>query len=71
MWVNKKYNYSKPYSSNISNKMKNKKMGKKNANTRYHADVLSKRKPKDLAKNLSAALQAVNRSTRKWVGVYE
>ena len=40
--------------------MKAKRVGKKNANTRQHIDVLSKRKLKNLAKNLSAALQAVN-----------
>ena len=37
--------------------MKAKKVGKKNANTRQHADVLSKRKSKNLAKNLSVTLQ--------------
>ena len=39
--------------------MKGKRVGKKDANTRQHVDVLSKRKPKNLAKNLSAALKAV------------
>ena len=39
--------------------MKGKRVGKKDANTRYYADVLSKRKPKNLTKNLSVALQAV------------
>ena len=39
--------------------MKAKRVGKKNANTREHADVLSKRKPKNLVKNLSAAFQTV------------
>ena len=34
MQANKQYNYSKPYSSNHSNKMKAKRVGKKNANTR-------------------------------------
>ena len=37
--------------------MEYKRVGKKDANTRQHADVLSKRKPKNSAKNLSAALQ--------------
>ena len=40
--------------------MKAKRVGKKNSNTRKHADVLSKRKPKNLVKNLSTALQVVN-----------
>ena len=39
--------------------MKGKRVGKKNANTRKHADVLSKKKPKNSTKNLSAALQVV------------
>ena len=39
--------------------MKDKRVGKKNTNTRYHVDVLSKRKPKNSMKNLSTALQAV------------
>ena len=39
--------------------MECKRVGKRDANTRYHADVLSKRKPKNSAKNLSAALQAI------------
>ena len=39
--------------------MKGKGVGKKDANTRKHADVLLKRKPQNSAKNLSAALQAV------------
>ena len=39
--------------------MKGKRVGKKNANTKLHADVFSKRKPKNLAKNLSATLQAI------------
>ena len=34
MLANKQYNYSKPYSSNINNKMKAKRVGKKDANTR-------------------------------------
>ena len=34
-------------------------VGKKDANTKKHVDVLSKRKPKNSVKNLSAALQAV------------
>ena len=65
MQANKQYNYSKPYSSNKSSKMKAKRVGKKNANTRQHADVLLKRKPKNSAKNHSVSLQAVNRSTRE------
>ena len=65
MQAKKQYNYSKPYSSNNSSKMKAKRVGKKNANTRQHADVLLKRKPKNSAKNHSASLQAVNRSTRE------
>ena len=60
MQVNKQYNYS-----NNNSKMKAKRVGKKNANTRQHADVLLKRKPKNSAKNHSASLQAVNRSTRE------
>ena len=39
--------------------MKGKRVGKKDANTRQHTDVLSKNKPKNLVKNLFAALQAV------------
>ena len=39
--------------------MKGKRAWKKNANIRLHANVLSKRKPKNSTKNLSAALQAV------------
>ena len=39
--------------------MKGKRIGKKNANTRKHVDVLLKRKPKNLTKNFSAALQPV------------
>ena len=39
--------------------MKGKRVEKKNANTRWHADVLLKKKPKNSAKNLFAALQAV------------
>ena len=65
MQANKQYNYSKPCSSNNNSKMKAKRVGKKNANTRQHVDVLLKRKPKNSAKNHSAALQAVNRSTRE------
>ena len=38
--------------------MEYKRVRKKDANTRLHADVLSKRKLKNLVKNLSAALQA-------------
>ena len=34
MQANKQYNYSKPYSSNINNKMKAKRVGEKNANTK-------------------------------------
>ena len=34
MRVDKQYNYSKPYSSNNNSKMKAKKVGKNNANTR-------------------------------------
>ena len=34
MRANKQYNYSKPYSSNHSSKMKAKRVGKKNANTK-------------------------------------
>ena len=30
-----------------------------------------KKKPKNLVKNLSAALQAINRFTREWVGVHK
>ena len=40
----KQYNYSKPCSSNHNSKMKAKRVGTKNANTRTHAEVLSKRK---------------------------
>ena len=36
--------------------MKAKRVGKRNANTRQYADVLSKKRPKNSAKNLSAAL---------------
>ena len=39
--------------------MKAKRVEKRNANTRKHVDVLSKRKSKISAKNLSATLQAV------------
>ena len=39
--------------------MKGKRVGKKDANTRSHVDMLSKRKPKNSAKNLFAAVQAV------------
>ena len=56
MRADKQCNYSKPYSLNHNNKMKVKRVGKNNANTRKHADVLSKRKSKNLMKNLSAAL---------------
>ena len=35
---------------------------------RYHANVLSKRKLKNLAKNLSAALQAVINSLKNQLG---
>ena len=59
MWVDKQINYSKSYSSQHSSKMKWTRAGKRDANTRYHADVLSKRKLKNSAKNLSAALQAI------------
>ena len=34
MRANKQYNYSKSYSSTINNKLKAKRVGKKNANTR-------------------------------------
>ena len=34
MRANKQYNYFKPYSSNQNNKMKAKKVGKKDENTR-------------------------------------
>ena len=37
-----------------------KEYGKRDANTKYYWHVLSKRKAKNLAKNLSVALQAVN-----------
>ena len=60
MRANKQYNYFKPYSSKHSSKMKAKRVGRKNANIRLHADVLSKKNPKNSAKNLSAALQVVN-----------
>ena len=36
-----------------------------------HNDVLLKRKPKPLAKNLSAALQAVNNPLKNQVRIYE
>ena len=36
-----------------------------------HSDVLSKRKPKPLAKNLSAALKAVNNPLKNEVGIHE
>ena len=39
--------------------MKGKRVRKKNANTRQHTNVLSKRKPKNSVKNLSATFQAV------------
>ena len=39
--------------------MKGKRVGKKNANTRKHADVLLKRKLKNSEKNLFVALKAV------------
>ena len=39
--------------------MKAKRVEKRNANTRKHVDVLSKRKPKNLAKILFATLQAI------------
>ena len=34
MQANKQYNYSKPYSSNINNKMKANRVGKKNVKTK-------------------------------------
>ena len=71
MRVNKKYNYSNPYSSNINNKMKAKRVGKKNAKTRLHHDVLSKRKSKNSTKNLSIALQVVIDPLENKVGVHE
>ena len=40
-------------------KVKNKSKGRENANTRQHADVLSKRKLKNSVKKLSATLQPV------------
>ena len=40
--------------------MKVKRVGKKNTNIGYYANVLSKRKLKNSAKNLSATLKAVN-----------
>ena len=46
MQADKHYNCSKPYSIQHSSNMKAKRVGKRNANTRLHADVLSKRKPK-------------------------
>ena len=36
-----------------------------------HNDVLSKRKPKPLAQNLSAALQVVSNPLENVVGIYE
>ena len=36
-----------------------------------HNDVLSKRKPKSLALNLPAALQAVNNPLKNEVGIHE
>ena len=36
-----------------------------------HNDVLSKKKPKPLASNLSAALQAVSNPLKNVVGIYE
>ena len=60
MRADKQKNYSKPYSSKHSSKMKDKRVRKKNANTRKHGVELSKMKPKNSTKNPSAALQAVN-----------
>ena len=38
---------------------------------RQHSGVLSKRKPKYLAENLSATLQVVNNPLENEVGIYE
>ena len=64
-------NYSKPYSSNINNKKKAKRVGKKDANKRKHRDVSLRRKLKNFVKNLSAALQVVIDPLENKVGVYE
>ena len=42
---------------------------KEDANTKTTRDVLSKRKPKSSAKNLSAALQAVNNPLENTLGI--
>ena len=51
--------------------MKVKRVGKRDPNTRFHGDVLSKRKLKNLAKNLSATLQKVINPLENKVGVHE
>ena len=71
MRMDKQINYSNLYSLIHNSKMKVKRVGKKDANTRKHADVLSKRKPKNSAKNLSVVLKAVNQSTKQSVGIHE
>ena len=38
---------------------------------RQHSDVLLKRKPKSLVKNLSATLQAVNNPLENKIGIHE
>ena len=38
---------------------------------KQYSDVLSKRKPKSLVKNLSATLQAVDNPLENIVGIYE
>ena len=43
---------------------------KEDVNTKTTRDVLSKRKPKSSAKNLSAALQAVNNPLENTVGIH-
>ena len=45
--------------------------GKEMQTQGQHSDMLSKGKPKSSAKNLSAALQAVNNLLENIVGIYE
>ena len=45
--------------------------GRKMQTQGQHNDVLSKRKPKPLTKNLSAALQAVSNPLENVVGIHE
>ena len=69
MRVDKQTSYFNKYSYNHNSKMKCKRVGKKNANI-DNTDVLSKRKLKNLAKNLFAAPPSDNRFIRQSIGIH-